>query len=359
MSDEDQDQDSKTEDATPRRVEDAIEKGQVINSKEVSNFAILACLACIISWVLPYLSKQSMLNLADFIVNAHDITVDQKATGLIFQNLIFFNFKLLSSIFIMLIVAAILASFIQMGRFNVSLEPLMPSLSKISPLSGLKKMFSLKSVMEFLKGIVKITIIGLILFFIIWNDLNELPGLMNLSLQAFLNFIHDIANDIMIGVMVAMAFIAALDYMYQRYEFYKNLMMTKQEIKEEHKQTEGSPEIKQKLRSIRMEKAKNRMMAQVPDADVIITNPTHFSIALKYDMETMPAPLLIAKGQDTLALKIREIANDNDIPLVENPPLARILYANVEVDDPIPVEHYEAVAAVISYVYKIKKKKIN
>jgi flagellar biosynthesis protein FlhB len=160
----------------------------------------------------------------------------------------------------------------------------------------------------------------------------------------------------LIGICIAMFVIAGGDYLYQRYEFIKGLKMTKQEVKDEYRQQEGDPKIKQKIRQLRMERANKRMMSAVPTSDVIITNPTHYSIALKYDGDKMQAPKIVAKGQDLIAMKIREVAKENNIPLVENPPLAQALYANVEIDQEIPIEHYKAVAEIISYVYRLKGK---
>jgi flagellar biosynthetic protein FlhB len=214
----------------------------------------------------------------------------------------------------------------------------------------------MQSVVEFVKGIFKLIIVSLVAYNSIKSELPQLKLSHDLSIAAVLSLTLKLSVKMMIGICISMAIIAALDYLYQRHEFFKALRMSKHELKEEYRETEGSPEIKGKLKSMRMERAKQRMMAAVPKADVIITNPTHFSVALKYDMKKMRAPVVVAKGIDEIALRIREVAKKHDIPLYENAPLARTLYANVELDKEIPVEHYKAVAEIISYVYKLKNK---
>lgn len=193
--------------------------------------------------------------------------------------------------------------------------------------------------------------------FAIYSDLPRLRILASYDPMEMLGFLSFLSLKIMVGACCVMFIVAILDYVYQRFEFMKQMRMSKQEIKDEHKQQEGDPLVKSKLRQIRMERARQRMMANVPSADVVITNPTHFAVALKYDTGIMGAPICIAKGVDTVAFRIRELAEELDIPVVENPPLARALHASVDLDEEIPYEHYKAVAEVISYVYRLKGKK--
>ena len=202
----------------------------------------------------------------------------------------------------------------------------------------------------------KIIIVGVVGFMVIYPELPHLVELPQEDLDDILGLLAFLAFRILLATSIIMAVIAVLDYMYQRYEYYKNLRMSRQELKEEFKQTEGDPVIKERLRSIRRERARKRMMAAVPNADVIITNPTHFAVALQYDEDTMRAPVVVAKGQDQIALNIRSVAEEHGVPVVENPPLARALHASCEIDEEIPLEHYRAVAQVIGYVYKLKGK---
>ena len=223
-------------------------------------------------------------------------------------------------------------------------------------MAGAKRLFSLKSVVEFLKGVAKITIVGAIATMLMLPSFEGLDQIVRMEIGGAANLLHALVSKLLFGVLAVVTIIAAIDFLYQRFEHMKQMRMSRQEIKDEYKQTEGDPVIKQRLRQVRQERARQRTMAAVPDASVIITNPTHFAVALKYELDDMEAPVLIAKGQDFLALKIREVAEEHDIPIVENPPVARALYANVEVDQEIPQEHFKAVAEIIGYVFRLKGK---
>jgi flagellar biosynthetic protein FlhB len=232
----------------------------------------------------------------------------------------------------------------------------MPDLNKINPMTGFGRMFSLQSVVELLKSIAKLTVVGVICYIALKPHVIELESLPSMDLMAVLAFLHRILIRLVMAIVLAIVVIAAADWFYQRFSYMKKLRMTKQEIKDENKQTEGDPMVKSRLRALRIQRARNRMMAAIPKADVVVTNPTHYACALKYDADTMNAPTLVAKGQNLIALRIREIAQENDVPVVENPPLARALYASVDLDREIPPEHYKAVAEVISYVMRLKGK---
>ena len=254
---------------------------------------------------------------------------------------------------------AVTAAFVSaLGQNGViaSFEPIIPKLEKISVLKGIKRLFSLKSVVELLKGIAKISLVAIVGFVAIYPELIRMETLHTYSMDNMLALLNTLAIRILIGASVIMGVVAVADYAYQKHEYIKNLRMSKKDIKDELKQTEGNPEVRARLRQIRMQRAQERMMAAVPTADVVITNPTHFSIALKYDQESMRAPVCVARGQDHIALKIREIAKEHDITIVENPPLARALFDTMDIDEEIPNEQYQAVAEVISYVYKLKGK---
>lgn len=352
---EEQDESQKTEEPTQRRIDEAVKKGQVAFSREVSNFLMLLTFTLVIAMLAPYLMRKTTLMLSYYIESSNDIFIDQQnyqflLTGLFKGAALIMLLPVAGTIF-----SAFLSSLLQNG-FIISNEPIVPKLEKISPIKGLKRLFSMRSFMEFVKGVIKITIVGTVAVLAIWPELHKIEGLHEESIAAILALLQHLALRMMIGICSVMAVIAVLDYLYQRFEYLKSLRMSKQDIKDEYKQSEGNPEVKAKLKHLRMERARKRMMAAVPNADVVITNPTHFAIALQYDGEKHRAPIVVAKGVDNIALKIREIAKENDVPIVENPPLARSLYDIAELDEPIPEEHYKAVAEIIAYVYKRKGK---
>jgi flagellar biosynthetic protein FlhB len=355
---EDQDNAQRTEEPTQKRIEDAVKRGQVAFSKEVTSFLMLLLMTVFVIWVSPNLLRSANIELSHFVLQPHNFEVDYEGDDVLrlaIKIILDVGYLLMIPLIIAL-VGAFLGSFIQNG-FVYSPEAIHPNLSKISPLSGLKRIFSLKSIVELLKGILKITMVALVVYTVIKSDLDQVVHLHTYTFSGIILILSELVNKSLLSVCAVMGVIAVLDYFYQRMEHLKSLRMTKQEVKEELKQTEGNPEIKAKLRALRLERARKRMMAEVPKADVIITNPTHYSIALKYTADDMPAPKVVAKGIDKVALRIREIARENWVPIVENKLLARSLYEAVELDDFIHVEHYEAVAKIISKVMKIKKPK--
>jgi flagellar biosynthetic protein FlhB len=355
---EEQDQESKTEDPTPRQIEEAKKRGQVINSKEVTNFVMLLSLTLMIYLVLPGKSAYMVDYLKHFIEHNHEVQFQNYSPLNMMEDILYNMFLVLGLPLLFLIISIIFSTFVQQeGQINISYESMIPKLSKISILEGFKRIFSLKSVVELIKGIIKLTIVGCVLYYIIVKDAKYYAIFYQFETAQFAMLMFHLVLDIMISVCVITFVIAIFDYFYQRYEYYNSLKMTKQQLKEEYKETEGNPEVRAKIKSMRMEKVKNRMMANIGKADVVITNPTHYSIAIEYKSATMKTPVVIAKGQDFIALRIRELAKEYDIPLVENAPLARSLYETVKVDQEIKIEHYEAVAKIISYVYKLKKKR--
>ena len=354
---EDQDEDSKTEDPSQKKLEEALQKGQVVNSKEVNSFLMLFFLTLVVIWIIPYTLGLSLSTLRFLIENSGNIQVDQGMMGIVVPK-VFNKFLLyLSPIFGMVVAVALLSSYIQHGEFIFTGEQLIPKLSRISVVKGFKKLFSKKSFVEFLKSFFKVLLVGSFIYIIIMQDVRELSQYQNLSLGGILVHLKLIISHILICVCLIMSVIAAMDFFYQKYEHFTSLKMTKHEQKEEYKQMEGSPEIKQKLRALRKDQAQKRIKQTVPKATVIITNPEHYAVALQYEQGTMKAPVLVAKGLDLIAQKIKEIADDHKIPIVENPPLARALYKQVKVNEEIPVEHYKAVAKIIGYVMSIKNKK--
>lgn len=353
MADEDDSQ--KTEEPTPRKLSKARDEGQVAQSQEIKSGMILLGGAGMLVFLAPAMARDIAMIGQRFIASSYSFPVDFEHLRLVFARVALDVGLVLAPAMALFVVLAVAAN---VGQFGLlwSVKKISPKPSKINPLSGFKRIFSANGVMEFLKGILKLTLVSFVAFGLAIPMLHDLEMLPAISAGEALHRIHEIAIMMAMASVGVMAVIAALDYIYQRANFMKQMRMSMTEIKEEHKQTDGDPQIKARIRQIRAERARKRMMAAVPRADVVITNPTHFAVALEYKMETMPAPKVIAKGQDLVALKIREIAEEHEISIVENPPLARALYAAVELDEEIPPEHFKAVAEVIGYVMRLKGK---
>lgn len=351
MADEDQSQ--KTEDPTARKLSKAKEKGQTGSSQEVKNWVILLGGATIVALLTPWMMAGVTRLSIGFIEHPHDITVEFGSIAPLLRDIALEVVIYLAPVFGMLMVLAIAASVLQSGLI-LAPSKIKPDLNKISLLSGVKRMFSLRSVVEFLKGIFKLGVVTLVAYGMALPFMTDIAVMPDYPVNELLNKLHLVAIAIAAGATVVMTVVAVLDFIYQKYEFIKSMKMSRQEIKDEYKQTEGDPHVKARIRKLRAERAQQRMMSKVPEADVVITNPTHYAVALTYKMEDMQAPVLVAKGVDSLAFRIREVAEEHDVPIVENPPLARALYAAVELDEEIPVEHYQAVAEVIGYVMQMK-----
>jgi len=352
----DEDQENKTEEPSQKRLDEAREKGNLASSREVGHFLIMLVLAITVTIFVPPILRETRDLLLPFLEHADDLAADQKGLGILFYKLAFGSMAIVSMPLLAAIIAGVASSFLQNG-FVISAESIKPKFSKISPVAGLGRIFSMRGFVDFLKNIIKVTVVCIAGYMAVFPLLPQVRTLPNQSTENMLIFLALLAKKLTISTAIVMFFIALFDVVYQRIQHTKSLRMSKQELKDEYKQSEGDPHIKGRLRQLRMERAKNRMMGEVPKADVIITNPTHFAVALKYDNATMQAPMVVAKGQDFIALKIREIAEENKVPIVENPPLARALFASAEIDQEIPAAHYEAVAKIISYVYQLKGKK--
>ena len=345
-----EDQSSKTEEATPKKLDDAFQRGEVAKSQEISHWFMLFGG----TMALALFAEASGAQLSGFFTGYFERVGTMPADGGRMVDLMGRVGMLLIAVlalpFMVLVLAAIGGNLIQ-HRPVLSAERLKPKFSKISPLGGLKRLFSLRSFTEFLKGLLKITIVGAIAVLVLMPELDRLDEVVRMPLEELLLMARALALRMLVGALAAMAVIAVIDFVYQRFEFAKQQRMSRQEIKDEYKQTEGDPMIKARLRQIRMERSRRRMMAAVPQASVVITNPTHFAVALKYDGE-MSAPRLVAKGADLVALRIRELASEHGVPIVENPPLARALHAALDIDDEIHPDHYKAVAEVIGFVMR-------
>lgn len=345
----------KTEEPTPHRLKQARDKGQIAKSKEITTaFLLLSSYMLLRYWgesIWRELSQMMQIIFGQipfayefdmaFIVNVLIIALRALLLAL-------------GPIFAVGFLVAFLAEAMQTG-FVTALEPLSPKLDKINPLAGLKRMFSMQGLVELLKSIIKIMIIFWITWVAIKDDIQYVISLINSEPFQSLAIGGGIAYKIAIRVGIFYMFIAVLDYFYKRWEYIKGLKMTKQEIKEEYKQLEGDPHIKQRIRDLQRQTAQNRMMSSVPGADVVVTNPVHIAVALAYDATKMKAPTLLAKGQYFVAQEIKKIAEKHKIPVVENPPLARAVFQTTKIGKEIPPEIYQAVAEVLAFVYKVKK----
>jgi len=344
----------RTERATPKRRQQAREKGQVAQSREISSAAIL-----IMALGLFYFSGSwIILNLSNIVSSVYhslgteriESVADASAFSIdIFRDI----FRILVPIFLLFILAGFSANVLQIG-FGLYPKKLTPKFSQLNPAAGVKRLLSLKSMVEAVKSIAKIIVVGWIAYGVIKSHAVEFPGLVELDVGQILVFTGQVAFEIALFVCLAMIVMAMLDFGYQRWQHEENIKMTKQEVIDERKQTEGDPKVKARIRSVQREIARRRMMEAVPEADVVITNPTHLAIALRFDADKMIAPRVLAKGADHLAERIRQIAAEHAVPMVENKPLAQALYRMVEIGEYIPAELYRAVAEVLAYVYRLK-----
>ncbi|KZC98847.1 flagellar biosynthesis protein FlhB [Oceanibaculum pacificum] len=352
MSDEDDS--SKTEDPTSKKLEDAREKGQVPVSREISSWFSLLGGLIVIGVFGAAICKQMYEVLRPFLEKPHEMKADSGGVGDALGYIAFgTGFALIIPVLIF-VAFAFMSNFMQNGLLFAP-EAIAPKLQNISPLKGLKQIFSLKGFVEFLKGLFKIAVIGALLTLLLWPELSRLEEIMQLDPVTMLEEIRWMLIKLLGGAVAVMAVIAIADLVYQRYQFTEDMRMTKQEVRDEYKQTEGDPHVKGRLRNLRMQRARQRMMAAVPSATVVITNPTHYAVALKYERDSMEAPMLVAKGVDAVALRIRELAEESGVPIVENPPVARLLFATVELDQEIKAEQYQAVAEIITYVFRMDR----
>lgn len=350
---EDDDDASKTEDPSERKISKAKEEGDTAISQDAKSFLMLLGMLFVVWLLLPIMLKWFYTLSLKFIENPDTIPTDGNHIQLLFAQTMLGVLKILSIPFLIFMILGIAASIAQTG-FIYAPKKLMPDWNKLNIFAAIPKFINMKKIVESLKGIIKITVISIISIIVIRPYLEKANLMPTMDVISILTFIHKVVVLLIFTIVIAVLIIAIADFAYQRYTHMKKLRMTKQEVKDEYKQMEGDPLVKSRIRQVRMERARYRMMDNVPKADVVIVNPTHYAIALEYKMETMDAPVVTAKGLDHLALRIREIAEENDVPIVENPPLARALFASVELDQSIPQEHFKAVAEVIGYVMQLK-----
>lgn len=353
MSDQ-PDESEKTEEPSQKKLGDAHKKGDVAKSNEVTTWFGMVALV-LAAALLP---ESMMLGLTrvlrGFLERSYAIPMDGEYLRYLFLSLGGSLLMLLALPFAMFIMGGVVGNLIQ-HRPVFSAEQMKPKLSKISPAAGVKRLFSASSLMNFAKGIAKLVVIAIAMGLAVWPDRGLLVDSVSFDPTLILPSVKTLSLKMLGIAVIILGLIAAVDFAFQKSKWHKKQRMTIKEVRDEYKQMEGDPAIRAKLRQIRVDRGRHRMMQAVPKATVVVTNPTHYAIALNYE-KGMAAPVCVAKGADAVALRIRQIATENDVPIVENPPLARALHATIEVDDLVPAEHYKAVAEVIGYVLSLKSK---
>ena len=348
---EGQEQDDKTEDASERRIEQALERGDVPKSADLQGFLTLGAGYAALALLMPGIGVDIANRLGGMLAGAHrgiDMPTTGRALGV--------AGLAVAGPMLAIVVAGIAAALI-MHRPMLVTEPLMPKFNRISPAGGLKRLFGKDNLVQFGKTLAKLTAVCAVLWLVLWPERARIVGLVRIeSPAAALNEVGRLTGRLVVSVLILYAAIAGFDAVWSRFTWKKRLRMSLHEVKQEHKETDGNPEIKARVRSLRQQRSRRRMMAAVPSATVILVNPTHYAVALRYE-KGMPAPVCVAKGVDDLALRIRTIGRENCIPVVENPPLARTLHAAVEVDETIPPEHFKAVAEVIGFVLRARRRR--
>lgn len=351
----------KTEEPTAKKLEDARKEGQVAKSREIANAAGLIALFLILKFGMGFLGER-FLSVFSFIydkipqvIKMENGFVQTKSFYALLQDTLIDVLIAVAPFFIIGFIVAFLSDLLQV-KWKITAKPMAPKLSKLSPISGFKRIFSTQSLMELVKSIAKILLIGWVAYDTFKDNVNIIYLLFNMPLWQGIQEAGALAIDFGLKVSFIYIIIAAVDFIYQKRKFHNDQMMTKQEIKDEYKQSEGDPQIKGKIRQKMQEASRRRMMQQLPEADVVITNPTHFAVAVKYDTEVASAPIVVAKGEDFLAQKIKEVAKEHSVEIVENKPLARMLYYNVEIGEQVPPELYQAVAEVLAMVYHAQGK---
>lgn len=341
----------KTEDPSLKRLDEAIAHGDVAKSQEVNAWFVTAASALVVMSFAASAAGQLRLMFRNLLANSYRVPADGTALARLFEEV---GTRVMAAVavpILLIALAAICGNIIQ-HRPVWSFDVLMPKLSRISPAAGAKRMFSRQAVVNFIKGLVKLAIVGTTFVALMWPERHRFEAMVMLDPEALLPLARTLALKLFGVVVAILAVIAAADYLFQYRQWFERQKMSLREVKEEFKQSDGDPKIKAKIKQLRANRAKKRMMAAVPKATVVIANPTHYAVALQYE-RGMSAPRCVAKGVDSLALKIREVAEAHGVAVVENPPLARTLHEAVDIDEEIPAEHYKAVAEVIGYVMRL------
>jgi len=350
---EDRDETEHTEDPTPRRLEEAIKRGDVVKSTELSTWFMIAAGTLALMVFAGPAAQNLQTTLRGVLANSYQIPTDGPALADLAKTLGMHVLAAIGIPIMLLVVAAVLGNGVQ-HRILFAFDPIMPNLSRVSPAAGLKRLLSRQALVNFAKGLIKLVLFGGVIVALLWPRRHLLGSMVTRDPALILPESRSLTMDMLGTVVAILAVVAAADYLFQYRQWYERQKMSLRELKEEFRQSEGDPAVKGKIRQLRLSRSKKRMMAAVPKASVVITNPTHYAIALQYE-RGMNAPLCVAKGADLIARKIREVAEANGIPIVENPPLARALHATVEIDQEIPQEHYRAVAEIIGYVMKLRR----
>lgn len=350
----------KTEPATAKKLDDARKEGQVAKSQELNHAFGLVSLFVILKLFISFVGERLMGSF-QLIYNKIPDIIDESAGGMsvfmanvVINNVLGTILLTLAPFLIIGFAIAVFSNVIQI-KWKVTTKPMMPKFSKLNPISGFKRVFSKDSLFELLKSIIKIVVIIYVAYTSIKDHQNDLFLIYDIPLLQVVLLVGTIVIDTGLKIALVYVFVGILDVVYQRHKFKEDMKMTKQEVKDEFKNTEGNPEIKGRQRSKMREASQRRMMQSLPSADVVITNPTHYAVAIKYDSKQNAAPVVVAKGEDYLAQKIKEVARENHVEIVENKPLARMLYANVDVGQEVPPELYQAVAEVLAFVYSLRE----
>lgn len=344
----------RTERATAKRRQEARRRGQVALSREIPSTLLLFTLLGVLVFGGSALLDRSTRLVGGIYARLHTLRIGRlEDASALLSELAGEVLALLAPVCLPLLVAGFLGNVFQIGvEFHA--EALQPKWSKLNPLAGLKRIFSLRGAFELAKSLIKLALVGSVAAAVVWGMRSEMPTLVRLDLGSIRGFAFEGVTLILLFSGIAMTLLAALDTLYQRWQYEENLKMTKQEVKDERRQTEGDPAVKARIRSIQRQVAYRRMMAEVPRADVVVVNPTHLAVALRFDPAVMVAPKVVAKGADHVAERIRRIASEHGVPIVENPPLARSLFRLTDIGDTVPVELYRVVAEVLAYVYRLK-----
>lgn len=344
----------KTEEPTGRKLEKAQEDGDVVKSQEINYWFVMMGGAMAVGLMGSSLATTMMDTLKVFLASPQDIPMDRDHLRGVILHVGMVVFGAMAMPLGVLVISAIVGNIVQHAPVFTA-KNMKPSFSKLSPVKGLQRLFGAKSLMNLFKSVVKFAVVGAVVFWLVWPERDRLPMMMTWDVALLLPLVRSLALKMFGGVIAVMTVVAALDYLFERFQWMKKQRMSIQEIKDEHKQMEGDPKVKAKLRQLRIERGRRRMMAEVPKASVVIMNPTHYAVALKYE-KGMGAPVCVAKGVDAVALRIRGLAEESGVPVIVNPPLARALHASVDLDQEVPPEHYKAVAEVIGYVMRLKAK---
>lgn len=353
----DQSSDDKTEAPTEKRRQEARNKGNVAKSTEVNSAFVLLAGLLLLKFFGPWMFERMVGQMQGTLGLISHPQADYAFASAVFIKAIVVLCIVCAPVCLGIFVIGVVANIMQVG-FMLTAQPLIPSLEKISPLAGAKRLFTLRSFVELAKNVLKLAIIGFVAYVTVKGQFNKFLGLGDTSAAVILVFLLNLSFTVILRIALVLILLALFDYAYQRYETERGLKMTKQEIKEEAKQSEGDPQIKARVRSLQREMARRRMMQEVPKATVVVTNPTHLAIAIRYEPSEMDTPRIIAKGKRLVAEQIKSIAIGAGIPIVEDKPLARAMYDEVHVGDDIPLQFFSAVAEILAYVYRLKKKAV-